>query len=228
MSSPRTSHLGMKGLVRRNAQSALFPRAVRIGLYVGLPAWLGPGLIDWWCHRRTDIERPENGGVAESLLHAGMLAEGGVPLLLGTFFEMNPFVVTLMASAAALHELTAVTDVWLAEHSDRRLTQTEQHTHSFLEVMPFAVSGFLVLIHQPMNRGWRLRRRKSALSPAALVTIASATAALGLLPYVEELSRCLRARPPRGAAISLRRDDDFSLRDRDDAGSTVPAVLPTA
>ena len=66
-----------------------------------------------------------------------MFAEAGLPLVLSALFEMNPLLVTLMTDAAVAHEMTAVDDVRLALDSQREVTQTEQHVHSFLEVMPF-------------------------------------------------------------------------------------------
>ena len=33
-----------------------------------MPVWIGAGLADWWCHRRTDIER--TAGTRESAIHA--------------------------------------------------------------------------------------------------------------------------------------------------------------
>jgi hypothetical protein len=103
------------------------------------PAWLGPGLLDWWCHWRTHIEEVGNGGTKESLVHSAMFAEAGIPLLLAAVLEMNPLLITLMTSAAAIHEATAMFDVRVAFESDRHVSQFEQHVHSSLEVMPFWV-----------------------------------------------------------------------------------------
>jgi threonine dehydrogenase-like Zn-dependent dehydrogenase len=41
-----------------------------------MPVWIGAGLIDWWCHRRTEIER--TAGVQESAVHMAMMIEGGL------------------------------------------------------------------------------------------------------------------------------------------------------
>ena len=60
-------------------------------LYWGLiPAWGVPGLVDWWFHRRSGIERPDHGGTEESLIHSLMLAESGLPVLLALLGEVNP------------------------------------------------------------------------------------------------------------------------------------------
>ena len=147
--------------MRRSLQSqgALKPRTRSFLLFVVLPAWLGPGLLDWWCHRRTHIEEPANGGARESLVHSAMFAEAGLPLLLATAFEMNPLLVTLMTGAAATHEATAMLDVRLALNSRRNVSQWEQHVHSFLEVMPFWIIPLLVLLNRPMTDRWTLTRR---------------------------------------------------------------------
>lgn len=164
-------------------------------LFVVLPAWLGPGLLDWYCHRRSQIEAPENGGVRESLFHSAMFAEAGLPLVLSALFEMNPLLVTLMTGAAVAHEMTAVGDVRLALDSQREVTQTEQHVHSFLEVTPFWIVPLMVLLHEPSTKRWRLARRKTVLRPRDLGWIGTAVLFGGVAPYAEELLRCWRKRP---------------------------------
>ena len=164
-------------------------------LFVVLPAWLVPGLLDWWCHRRTHIEQPENGGVVESLVHSTMFAEAGMPLVLSAYFEMNPLVITLMVSSAVLHELTAMADVNLALKSRRHVSQWEQHAHSFLEVMPFWMVPLMVVLHEPIASRWSLVRRSSALSRRDWAVIAAAVVVGGALPYLEELVRCLKFAP---------------------------------
>lgn len=183
---------------RLQSQTWMKTRTRSFFLFAALPAWLLPGLLDWWCHRRTRIQEPENGGVAESLVHSAMLAEGGLPLLLSAAFEMNPLNIALMTSSAVLHELTAIADVRLALNSERRVSQLEQHIHSFLEVMPFWVVPLMVLLHEPATSGWRLVRRDSSLSRRDLAIVAAAVAVVGVLPYAEELLRSLRQRQSEG------------------------------
>ena len=160
--------------IRRGLQSqgALKPQKRSFLLFVVLPAWLGPGLLDWWFHRRTHIEEPANGGTRESLLHSAMFAEAGLPLLLATAFEMNPLLIALMTGAAASHEATAMLDVRLALNSRRNVSQWEQHVHSFLEVMPFWIVPLMVLLNRPMTDRWSLTRRASVLSKQDLALVA--------------------------------------------------------
>ena len=189
-------------MIRRQLQSrsVLKRRARSFFLFLALPAWLGPGLLDWWCHRRTHIEEPGNGGTKESLVHSAMFAEAGVPLLLAATLEMNPLLITLMTGAAAVHEATAMVDVRVALESDRHVSQFEQHVHSFLEVMPFWIVPLMVLLHEPATKRWALTRRSSALSKGDLALIAGGVVLLGALPYSEELLRCLRrSRDEQGA-----------------------------
>lgn len=182
------------GMIRRQLQSrSVLKRRVRsFFLFVALPAWLGPGLLDWWCHRRTHIEEPGNGGTKESLIHSAMFAEAGIPLLLAAALEMNPLLITLMTSAAVVHEATAMLDVRVAFESDRHVGQFEQHVHSFLEVMPFWMVPLMVLLHEPATKRWSLTRRSSALTKRDIALIAGGVVLLGALPYGEELVRCLR------------------------------------
>ncbi len=181
-------------MIRRQLQnrSVLKRRARSFFLFVALPAWLAPGLMDWWIHRRTHIEEPCNGGTKESLVHSAMFAEAGVPLLLAAALEMNPLLITLMTSAAAAHEATAMLDVRVALESDRHVSQFEQHVHSFLEVMPFCVVPLMLLLHEPATKRWSLTLRSSALSKRDFALIGGGVAILGALPYSEELVRCLR------------------------------------
>lgn len=177
---------------RVQAKSALKPRARRFFLFIVLPAWLGPGLFDWWCHRRTHIEESTNGGTTESLIHSVMFAEAGLPLLFASVFEMNPLVITAMTGAAVSHEVTAMLDVRVALESRRPVSQWEQHVHSFLEVMPFWIVPLMVLLNAPITDSWSFTRRSSVLSKRDLAIIAAAVTVAGILPYAEELRRCVK------------------------------------
>src|SRR5438045_9736202 len=70
-----------------------------------LPVWIGAGLADWWCHRRTDIEH--TAGATESAIHAAMMIEGGLPTLLGLFCEVNAGVPAPTYGPTAAHRRTA-------------------------------------------------------------------------------------------------------------------------
>jgi hypothetical protein len=113
-------------------------------LYYGLiPAWALPGLADWWFHRRSAIEEPENGSTNESLMHLAMLAEGSIPIGLALLAEINPLVLSLMLGAALAHEATVTWDLSIATGSQREVVPLEQQTHSLLEVFALLVVGLV-------------------------------------------------------------------------------------
>jgi hypothetical protein len=165
-----------------------------------MPIWIGAGLADWWCHRRTDIEHTAGG--TESAIHAAMMTEGGVPALLGLFCEVNAGVLALTYVTLAAHELTAVWDVAYAD-GRREVTPTEQHVHGFLERVPLMATVLLTVLHWDQARSvfgvggrpdWRIRGKRRRLSVGYRAGVLTAVTALVAVPYGEELVRCLRAR----------------------------------
>ncbi|MFE0382658.1 diguanylate cyclase [Streptomyces bungoensis] len=174
----------------------------RFLLYGLLPGWFLPGLADWVMHRRTRIE--ETSGTKESLIHALMMAEVGLPIALTLRYRVNPLLLTVQLGAAAAHEATALWDVRTAVDSDREVRPLEQHIHSFLESLPFGGLASLMCLHadqvKSLLRGgrgdpdaWRLVRRRPGLSARYLAGIGLGIGACVLLPYGEELLRCRRA-----------------------------------
>jgi hypothetical protein len=55
--------------------------------YVLFPIWMTAGFTDWLFHRRTRIEATS--GVRESVLHAVMVAEMGIAVLIVLFLQIN-------------------------------------------------------------------------------------------------------------------------------------------
>ncbi len=179
---------------------------VRYLMYGLLPAWVVPGLVDWWLHRRTRIE--DSPGTRESLIHSLMMAEVGAPIALTLLCEMNPLLLAVQLGATAAHEATAVWDVRTAHHSDREIKPFEQHVHSFLESLPFSALTSLACLHpgqvRSLLRGgrgdrdaWRLIPRKRPLPRTYLAGIGAAVLTCVALPYAEELLRCMRAERQR-------------------------------
>jgi hypothetical protein len=235
----RSPHLAA---LRALADPAVRPRDVRRALGVEpatrrwliggvLPLWLGAGLADWHRHRRTHIET--TAGTRESMIHALMMTEAGVPVALGLFCEVNPGVLATCAGALAVHGATAYWDVSYAEER-RRVTPLEQHIHSLLEVVPLMATGFLTVLYWDQARAlvgkdgrpdFRIRlKRRDPLSRRTRLALLAAMGVFGALPYAEEMVRCLRARPtlePQPTAtpaptptLSIPADPEHATTDR--------------
>ena len=166
-----------------------------------IPAWIVVGLLDWTWHRVTRIE--ENAGAHESLTHMLMAAESGIQITSGLFLEIDAGVIATMWVCALLHEATVVWDVAYAAPR-RKVAQHENHTHSFLESLPFAIAAFasfanpaqtLALLGRgPERARFGFRAGKSAVPPRTYIALAAGML-FGVGPYVEELVRCLRVKP---------------------------------
>ncbi|MER6224113.1 diguanylate cyclase [Streptomyces sp900105755] len=172
----------------------------RFLLYGAVPLWVVPGLADWWMHKRTRIEHTS--GTRESVVHAVMMTEAGVPVLLGLLARINPLVLSVMGGAALAHGATAVYDVSLAV-GDRGVRPIEQHIHSFLEVLPLTALAFTACLHDDQVRAalrggrgardWQLLPKEHPLPARYLAALAGAVVCGVVVPYAEELWRCLRA-----------------------------------
>lgn len=174
----------------------------RMLLFAFLPAWLVPGILDWYYHRKTKIE--ENSSTRESLTHSAMFASVAMPLTFALLFEIDGFILTSAALAAALHEALTIYDVSYA--NGRRYTPpAEQHVHSFLEVMPMIGAVLLFSTHPRAAANLvknprsaivpAFRRKRHPVPPAYLAAYYSAVMALIVIPYAEEFIRCLRVHP---------------------------------
>ena len=149
-------------------------------------------------HRRTRIERTS--GLSEPAIHALMMAEISVPLLLTLLYEVNPLLLGISAAAAGAHEATAIWDVRSAVDGGREVRPAEQDIHSFLESLPFMAIGAPVPALGSGRQDLAGRGRGRGLAAAAL-----SPAAAGRLPGL----RAGRGRHPdrgavRGGAMALR------------------------
>jgi len=169
-------------------------------LYFILPLWLLAGLTDYFLHKRTRIE--DNAGTKESLLHAAQLTEAGVPVLLGLLLDINAFVILIMLVALVVHEFTALWDVSYA-HTRRYISPLEQHVHSFLEVLPIMAVSFVTVLYwnqflalfglgtEPAR--FEIRLKPDPVPTGYLVALFISIALFIVVPYGEELWRCLEA-----------------------------------
>ena len=184
---------------RRDRDAARMTRAFLT--YVLIPSWLVPGMLDWAFHRKTKIEC--NAGAHESLTHVLMALEAGAGIAAGLFLEIDAGVIAAMLSCALVHEATVIWDVGYTK-SRRPISQAEQHTHSFLEVLPFVGAAFAAFMHAEQTRAlvgmgparprFAFRPNRAPLPRATVVALA-ASALFGVTPYVEEMVRCLRVKP---------------------------------
>jgi len=168
-------------------------------LYFTVPLWVIAGTLDYLHHRRTKIETTS--GPTESAIHALMMTEAGIPMVLGLLLEINAGVILLMIAAFFLHAATAVWDVAYAVER-RKVTPGEQHVHSFLEVLPFCAVSFVICIHWNQfasllgmgneKASFRLKKKQPGLPKGYIAGFLGAVAINGAV-YGEELLRCLRA-----------------------------------
>lgn len=112
-----------------------------------------------------------------------------------------------MATALVAHSATAVWDVRLAVHH-REVKTGEQHTHSFLEVLPFMGLAFAASLHGAAARrlitgkikagDWQLKLKNPRLPLPYLAGMAGLIAVGVVLPYANEIWRCWkRLRSPK-------------------------------
>lgn len=164
-----------------------------------LPAWAVAGFGDWICHRQTRIQATT--GTHESLTHSLMLVAIGVPATMALLWEINESVIAASIAGTAAHELIVLWDTAYAADR-RRVTMTEQHIHSFLEVLPWASMAILMILHPDslqalFRRGnrkgvWGLRHKQRPIKRRHLATIFTSLSLCLGLPYIEELIRCYR------------------------------------
>ena len=98
-----------------------------------------------------------------------------------------------------MHGATAFWDVNFAVHH-REVRPREQHTHSFLEVLPFMAVSFMFCLHakashrlltaKTTRNDWKLQWKKPRLPLLYLGGISCIIAAGIVAPYANELWRC--------------------------------------
>jgi hypothetical protein len=177
-------------------------------LFFILPLWIAAGLADYYLHRRTLIQHTS--GTGESLLHALQLGEAGLPVLMGLLLDINALVILLMLVALALHEVTALYDLQYTVHR-RYISPLEQHVHSFLELLPLMGVSFISLLYWDQfsalfGLGTEAPRftfawKDPPLSPLYLALLFALIGLFIVLPFAEELWRCLQADQRRAARV---------------------------
>jgi len=169
-------------------------------MFIIMPVWSLAGFLDWLWHRQTKIETTS--GAKESVMHLLMMAEAGAPILTGLFLEMNAGALALMGVGWLAHEMTVAWDINYTI-SRRIIFPREQHTHGYMQTIPFNIIAAMVCLHPeqflsllglgPERPDFKLRFRKPPVPPKDFVAIVACMGLVSGLPHVEELWRCYRA-----------------------------------
>jgi hypothetical protein len=170
-------------------------------LYFAMPLWMVMGFADYLCHRATQIERTS--GLKESLLHALMLVEMGIPVVLCLYFEVTALILIAMIATFFIHEATALADIAYAQDK-RAIWLIETHIHSYLGVLPFMMGSFVICLNWDQFLSlWGLGseppvfefRWKEPQFPLRYHIVMNGLLLLLLvIPYANEAWRCYRAR----------------------------------
>jgi hypothetical protein len=166
---------------------------------VVIPVWIVAGLADWWCHRRTGIERTS--GWPENAFHWFLLAEAGVALLAVALLEINAGVLVLVFAAFLAHELTTFIELRYTVPL-REVRPGEQMIHSFMELLPLLVLALIAVrqwdqVLALFDAGlpdFTLRAKEYPWPATYLAGMALAVLVLNVVPMAEEGVRCWRAR----------------------------------
>ena len=193
-------------------------------MYFILPLWLAAGFADYLCHRAAHIEKTS--GWKESILHLAQFAEMAVPVLAALFLEITSGVILVMRAFLVLHEATAIWDVRYAS-AMREVSPTEQHVHSFLEMLPLTGLLLVVALHWPAfaalfgygTPDFSFRLKLAPLPLTYIVAMLALTALLEVLPYLEELIRGLRYRESEQGINAMPRPPVYAARRRSSASA---------
>ena len=188
---------------RRNSRQAADKATRRYLMYIIMPVWSLAGFLDWLWHRQTKIETTS--GAKESVMHLLMMVEAGAPILTGLFLEMNAGAFALMGAGWLAHEMTVAWDVNYTV-SRRTIFPREQHTHGYMQTIPFDIIATMVCLHPEQflsilsllglgseRPDFKLRFRKPPVPLKDFVAIVACMGLMSGLPHVEELWRCYRA-----------------------------------
>jgi hypothetical protein len=193
-------------LQRRPEVLPAFPKAVcqpdqtqKYTLFL-LPIWVLAGVADYLWHRKTRIETTS--GTEESITHALMITEMAPAVLAALFLEINAGVLALIIASYLAHEATVAWDIYFTA-SRRPIPPGEQHTHSYLQGVPFCLASFVVFTHWEVllslfGKGsqrprFNINLKQPALPPGYLLPVLLGSGLLAAVPHAEELWRCWKA-----------------------------------
>lgn len=166
-----------------------------------LPSWVLAGVADYLWHRHTRIETTT--GTEESLTHALMFTEMGPAVLAALFLEINAGVIALIIASYVAHEATVAWDIYFTA-SRRAIPPGEQHTHSYLQGVPFCLASFAIFTHWDQflsllgggsqRPQFGIRLAKPPLPLKYLLPIVFGSGLLAAIPHADELWRCWKAK----------------------------------
>jgi hypothetical protein len=178
-------------------------------LYGLLPLWMLAGAADWWVHRRERIEM--TAGAKESAMHLLMMVELTPAIVAALLLEPTALTLLLMTLYCIAHELTVWWDLRYAA-SVRRIPVLEQWLHSLQLVLPWVGLAGLMLIHRdqaaalvgqdPPAADWGPRWKEDQLPGLQIATIIGAGLLLVVVPFSEEMLRCMKAKRSRNSAAA--------------------------
>jgi hypothetical protein len=164
------------------------------GIY---PAWLLAGAGDYFCHRRTEIERTS--GAIESWLHLAQFISLAIAFACAVLLEISAAAFAVMVAFVLTHSALSYIDVSYTE-GRRRILPVELTVHGFMDVLPLVAVALVGLQHWQQIRGGSTAFSLQGAVDLQRVLLLSSFAVLAGLPVIEELLRTLRS-----SAVSLTR-----------------------
>ena len=179
---------------------------LNVMLYVLLPLWGIAGMLDWWCHRNTEIEKTS--GLHEAYVHCLMGVQIGIPVVLSLLFEVNVLIMLLCFASLIAHELVAHYDVHFTT-GKREISIWEVHAHNYLATLPFFLllliivrkwEVFLDTVTLNWSGGFGFEWRQEPLGSSGnyAMSYMVVMAIFVVFPYMQEWWRCYKYEKEHG------------------------------
>ena len=157
-------------------------------------------MLDWWCHRNTEIEKTS--GLHEAYVHCLMGVQIGIPVVLSLLFEVNVLIMLLCFAALIAHELVAHYDVHFTT-GKREISIWEVHAHNYLATLPFFLllliivrkwEVFLDTVTLNWGGGLGIEWRQEPLGASGNYAVGymAVMSIFVVFPYMQEWWRCYR------------------------------------
>ena len=156
------------------------------GIY---PVWLLAGAGDYFCHRRTGIERTS--GATESWLHLAQFGCLAIAFACAVLVEISVPVFVAMVLLVLTHSVLAYIDARYTEPR-RRILPIEQTIHGFMDVLPLVAIALLGAQYWQETRAGSITLARVPSVGLERVLLVASFLVLAGLPILEELLRGLR------------------------------------